>query len=100
MRGLSQERNKFNNDIDNTIAELTKLGVRIIDDGDSIQVMGGPISKYEADTHGSFRLGMALIVMGACTGRLRVKNCECIEKVYPKIWDVFRSVGVNLKIID
>ncbi len=100
LRGLALERRKFNNDIDNTIMELTKLGIRCIDEGDSLQIMGGPISKYEADTHGSQRLGMALIILGVCTGRLKIKNCECVANVYPNIWDILRSVGVNFRIIE
>jgi 3-phosphoshikimate 1-carboxyvinyltransferase len=100
MRGLSAERKKFNNDIDNLLTEFSKLKIRYIDEGNSIKIIGSTPVTATVDTHDSFRIGLALIILGSVSGNITIENAECVENTYPNIWKTLESIGVKVNTVE
>ncbi len=80
------------------VTELSKLGVKILDYGDRIEIDGpSSIKGGKVDSHGDHRICMALTVLAAATeSRVIISGAESVNKSYPEFFRDLSRIGVKI----
>ena len=120
--GIERARIKESNRVTAIREGLTKLGVTVIEDRDSLSIVGlkTPKPKTEqeeeeeeekegeekakeeveeerepvtVDSYGDHRIAMALGVAGAALGSVTIEGAECVGKTFQDFWEVIKNVG-------
>jgi 3-phosphoshikimate 1-carboxyvinyltransferase len=74
--------------------ELGKVGVRIDEHRDGVEVRGPTrIRPATLDPHGDHRMVMAFGVLGATADGIRILAPQCVSKSYPRFLDELRAVS-------
>ncbi len=79
--------------------ELTKLGAQIEETEDTMYIRGVSMLRGGiVDSHNDHRVAMALAMATLkMTEPLTILNAECVSKSYPEFWEIFESIGGNIK---
>jgi 3-phosphoshikimate 1-carboxyvinyltransferase len=97
FRGIKAARLKESNRVLAIKEEMDKMGVRVIEDEDSLSIIGGRPHGAVIDSHGDHRLAMAFGVLGTAVGDTTILGAECVAKTYPDFWRVLESLGGRVK---
>jgi len=78
--------------------ELSKLGVKILNHNDRIEIDGpSSIKSGKVDSHGDHRICMALSVLAAATeNRVIISGAESVNKSYPGFFRDLSRIGVKI----
>ena len=93
--GIASARHKESNRVSAVIMELGKMGIRTIEKGDSLGIIGGQPAGTLLDSHADHRLAMAFGVLGAAVGDTVISGAESVSKTYPGFWRGLREPGGN-----
>ncbi|MDO5759802.1 MAG: hypothetical protein Q4Q06_02110 [Bacteroidota bacterium] len=97
--GLSSQKVKESNRLENIARELNKMGERCSIDKDSFIIEKGKVSKEISpcfDSYNDHRIVMALIVCSAMCKEIYFDNIVCVEKSWRNFWkDVVELVEVR-----
>jgi 3-phosphoshikimate 1-carboxyvinyltransferase len=65
--------------------ELTKCGVRVVEQGHELTVFpgGGTMHGAEIETYNDHRMAMCFAILGLKIPGLRIKNPSCVKKTFP-----------------
>jgi 3-phosphoshikimate 1-carboxyvinyltransferase len=79
-------------------AELAKLGGRVRELPDGLEIDGGhPLRGAAATSHGDHRVAMSLAVAGgAIPGETRIADTACVATSFPEFWDLMAGIGANV----
>jgi len=98
ITGAKRLRYKESDRLAAVSSELTSLGAKVAETDDGLVVhgpsllKGGTVKSY--DDH---RIAMALSVAALCAETpVIIEGAECVSKSYPKFFDDFRSLGVDI----
>ncbi|MDZ7739479.1 MAG: 3-phosphoshikimate 1-carboxyvinyltransferase [Bacteroidales bacterium] len=82
--------------------EMSKLGVKIYNYEDRIEIEGPSLIKGgRVDSHGDHRISMALTLLSvAADEKVIVTGAEAVNKSYPSFYDDIKKLGVNLIITE
>ena len=74
--------------------EFSKMGIKIEINDDLMFVIGGKPQGARVESHDDHRIAMAIAVasLGA-TGKVSIRDSQCIAKSYPGFFDDLRRVG-------
>jgi len=75
---------------------LTKFGVSIFIDGDTVQITGQKTLKgnQEFDSFDDHRIAMAIAIAAIkADGPVTIKNHLCVRKSYPNFFEVYQKLG-------
>lgn len=97
IRNIGHLRHKESNRIEDTAAELRKLGVSVETSGDEMIIIGGKINPGIIDPHNDHRLAMSLSLLGLVNPGIKIMNPECVNKSFPEYWDKLKEIGVELR---
>lgn len=95
IRGVGFIREKESNRLADLAAELTRLGVRIseTDDGLEIEPSRGTLHPGTVATHHDHRLAMAFGVLGTVVGGVSVEEPAVVSKSWPGFWAMLDALG-------
>ena len=80
-------------------AELAKMGAKVKELKDGIQVDRSQLSGAEVDSHGDHRVAMTLAIAGTrASGETIIGNAECINITYPGFIDAIKSLGADVTV--
>jgi 3-phosphoshikimate 1-carboxyvinyltransferase len=79
--------------------ELRKLGVRVTEFPDGLQINGHPETLHGAEvaTYDDHRMAMCFGMVGARLPGLRIQEPGCVAKTYPGFWEDLQRVGVHVQ---
>ncbi len=97
--GIARARLKESNRVAALKEELSKIGIRVIEEEDRLSIIGGFPRGAVLDAHGDHRLAMAFGVLGAAVGRVTVLGAESVSKTYPDYWRVLQQCGVKVVLL-
>ncbi|MCL2149801.1 MAG: 3-phosphoshikimate 1-carboxyvinyltransferase [Dehalococcoidia bacterium] len=100
LYGIANARLKESNRVSALCEELGKMGIRIIEEADSLRVIGAQPKGAVIDAHADHRLVMAFAVLGAAVGGVTILGAESVDKTFPDFWRVFRSLGGRVELRD
>ena len=79
-------------------AMVEQLGGRARETADGLVIRGCRLTGGVVDSAGDHRIAMAAAIAAtACTGPVRIRGAEAVEKSYPRFWQDYRALGGNWK---
>lgn len=95
--GTKRLRIKESDRISAMKAELEKLGARLIDDTDTVTVIGGDLHASDEVLYGhnDHRIVMSLAVLLTVLGG-RIDGASAVRKSYPDFFEVLESLGAKI----
>lgn len=98
IRGVEHARLKESDRISVLRSELQKLGVRVAETHDGLEITGGSrLRVARTSSHGDHRIAMALAVLGLCSEGILVQDAECISVSYPSFVEDLRALGAKIR---
>jgi 3-phosphoshikimate 1-carboxyvinyltransferase len=75
--------------------ELTKCGVRVIEQGDELTVFpaGEAMHGAEIETYNDHRMAMCFAILGLKIPGVRIKNPSCVKKTFPNFFQKLAGRG-------
>ena len=91
ITGLSTLRIKESDRIAAPAKELKKLGIRVVERQDSLDIYELPTNsgerEIEIETYHDHRMAMSFAILGTKLGNLKILDPTCVEKTYPLFWE-------------
>ena len=119
--GIERARIKESNRVSAVREGLLRLGIGVMEDRDSLSIIGLKTPKPKQDTesgddekepeenvveeekepvvidsHFDHRIAMAFGVLGVANGGVIIDGAEHVAKTFPDYWDALKSLGVDL----
>jgi 3-phosphoshikimate 1-carboxyvinyltransferase len=98
ITGAAELRVKESDRIRTMCLELGKLGARVRELPDGLEIEGGrPLRGAACTSHGDHRVAMSLAVAGsAIRGETRIGDTACVATSFPGFWTVMRQLGARV----
>ncbi len=97
IKGVSRLIHKESNRAATLVEEFGKLNIKIEISGDYMLVTGGEVKGAHLSSHDDHRIAMAAAVAGlGATGKVYIKDSQCISKSYPGFFDDLRKIGASV----
>ncbi len=93
LRGIARARLKESNRVAAVREELTKMGIRVIEEEDTLKIIGGKPHGAVIDSHDDHRLAMAFGLLGSAVGDTTILGASASPRTYPDFWKVFQGLG-------
>ncbi|MBI2899245.1 MAG: 3-phosphoshikimate 1-carboxyvinyltransferase [Planctomycetes bacterium] len=77
-------------------AELRKLGARVTEFEDGLEIAPGPLRPAEIETYNDHRMAMSFAVAALAVPGVEIRDPECVSKSFPRFFDVLESQGVKV----
>jgi 3-phosphoshikimate 1-carboxyvinyltransferase len=97
IKGVSRLIHKESNRAATLVEEFGKLNIKVEISGDYMLVTGGEVNGAHLSSHDDHRIAMAAAVAGlGATGKVSIKDSQCISKSYPGFFDDLRKIGASV----
>jgi 3-phosphoshikimate 1-carboxyvinyltransferase len=98
ITGAAELRVKESDRIRTMATELARLGGRVRELPDGLEIDGGrPLRGAACASHGDHRVAMSLAVAGgAIRGETRIADTACVSTSFPEFWALMRGLGARL----
>lgn len=98
ITGAAELRVKESDRIRTMAVELARLGGRVRELPDGLEIEGGhPLRGAPCSSHGDHRVAMSLAVVGgAIRGETRIADTGCIATSFPGFWDLMGGIGARV----
>jgi len=94
IAGTNRLLNKESNRLKALISEFTKLGIKIYEEDNTLNIEGGKVFGCEVDSHNDHRIAMALAVAGLKSeSPVIINDAECVKKSYPDFFNDLKNIG-------
>lgn len=87
VRGVAHNRHKETDRIGDLATELRKLGARVEEFEDGLEIHPGKLQGAEIETYNDHRMAMSLALVGLRIPKVRILNPGCTVKTYPHYFD-------------
>jgi 3-phosphoshikimate 1-carboxyvinyltransferase len=77
--------------------ELTKCGANIVEEGDTLRVMPGPLHGAEIETYDDHRMAMCFGMLGVVVPGMKIRNPSCVNKTFPDFFEKLKAVGAGIR---
>lgn len=92
IRNVAHVRHKETDRIAAVAAELRKLGAEVEERTDGLTIRPGKPQAAAIDTYNDHRMAMSFALAGLRIPGVRIKNPRCVEKTYPRYFDVLDAL--------
>jgi 3-phosphoshikimate 1-carboxyvinyltransferase len=92
IQNIGHLRLKESDRIRSLASELAKMGVKVEEGEDWLEVEGGYARGAEIETHNDHRLAMSFAVAGLAVPGIRIKGERCVEKSFPEFWETLEKL--------
>ena len=100
LKGVNRLRGKESDRAAVLQKELSKAGITIEIDGDTMSIIPGKIKPCTIDSHGDHRIVMAAAIIGCAGETVYIEGAECVSKSYPGFFDDLEALGANISTIN
>jgi 3-phosphoshikimate 1-carboxyvinyltransferase len=66
--------------------ELTKCGVKVVEEGDTLTVFPSELHGAEIETYNDHRMAMCFAILGLKVPGIRLQNPACVKKTFPNFF--------------
>jgi len=73
-------------------AELSKMGIRIKEGEDRLEIEGGKPHGAEIETYDDHRMAMSFAVAGLAVPGVKIRGERCVDKSFPQFWEVLQRL--------
>ena len=92
IKNIGHLRLKESDRIHALAVELTKMGVRVDEKGDGLEIEGGKSHGAEIETYDDHRMAMSFAVAGLAVPGIRIKGERCVDKSFPGFWETLQKL--------
>jgi len=98
IRNVAHLRHKESDRLAALAHELGKLGARVAEHRDGLDIEPPPtVKRAELDTHRDHRLAMAFAIAGSRVEGILIQDPGVVSKSYPGFWNALAHAGVELR---
>ena len=76
--------------------ELTKAGVRVVEEADGLTVHPGPLRPARLNSHDDHRVAMSLALLALRAPGLVIENPGAVSKTFPDYFDRLKALGFGV----
>ncbi len=93
IKNIGHLRFKESNRLRALTDELIKMGIRVEEGDDWLEIEGGKPHGAEIETYNDHRLAMGFAIAGLAVPGVKIKGEQCVDKSFPGFWEKFRTLG-------
>ena len=72
--------------------ELSKMGIKVVEGEDSIEIYPGQVKASLVDTYEDHRMAMAFAITGIMADGIVIDNYECCSKTFKNFFEVLEEI--------
>ena len=100
IKGVHRLVHKESNRAEALRSEFSKLGIRILIEGDEMYISPGRPTGGNVHAHHDHRMAMALTLLGLnASGEVIIEGAEYVSKSFPSFFSDLQRVGAQIKLI-
>jgi 3-phosphoshikimate 1-carboxyvinyltransferase len=92
IQNIGHLRFKESDRIHALAVELSKMGVRIKEGEDRLEIEGGNPHGAEIDSYDDHRLAMSFAIAGLVVPGVKIKGERCVDKSFPEFWETLQKL--------
>jgi len=92
ISGVGHIRHKETDRIGDLARELRKLGAKVEEFADGLEITPGPLQAAAVDTYNDHRMAMSLALAGLRISGVVIKDPGCVAKTYPQFFEDFAKL--------
>ncbi len=92
IRNIAHLRVKECDRIDAMASQLTKMGIQVNQEQDSMEIIGGVPRGASIETFNDHRIAMSFSVAGLRVAGMEIENPTCVQKSFPTYWQIYDSL--------
>jgi 3-phosphoshikimate 1-carboxyvinyltransferase len=96
ITGISHLKFKESDRITGTAERLRRLGGQVEVGNDSLIISPAPLHGGTIDPSNDHRTAMSFAVLGLGTGGITITEAECVDKSFPRFWDMLKQAGAGI----
>ena len=92
IQNIGHLRVKESDRIHALAVELSKMGVRVKEGEDGLEIEGGKPHGGEIETYHDHRMAMSFAIAGLAVPGVKIKGERCVDKSFPEFWEVLQKL--------
>jgi len=92
IQNIGHLRFKESDRIHALAVELSKMGIRIEEGEDRLEIEGGKPHGAEIETYNDHRMAMSFAIAGLVVPGVKIKGERCVDKSFPEFWKVLQRL--------
>jgi len=72
--------------------ELSKMGIRVKEEEDKLEIEGGKPHGAEIETYDDHRMAMSFAIAGLAVPGVKIKGERCVDKSFPGFWKTLQKL--------
>jgi 3-phosphoshikimate 1-carboxyvinyltransferase len=92
IRNIGHLRFKESDRIHALAIELNKMGIRIKEGEDGLEIEGGKPHGAEIETYNDHRIAMSFAIAGLAVPGIKIKGERCVDKSFPEFWETLQRL--------
>jgi 3-phosphoshikimate 1-carboxyvinyltransferase len=92
IQNIGHLRFKESDRIHALAAELSKMGIRVREGEDGLEIEGGEPHGVEVETYEDHRLAMSFAIAGLVIPGVKIKGERCVDKSFPEFWETLQKL--------
>ncbi len=92
IRNIGHLRLKESDRIHALALELSKMGIRVKEEGDGLEIEGGKPHGAEIETYDDHRMAMSFAIAGLAVPGVKIKGERCVDKSFPGFWKALQKL--------
>jgi 3-phosphoshikimate 1-carboxyvinyltransferase len=92
IQNIQHLRYKESDRIHALALELSKMGIRVKEEEDGLEIEGGKPHMAEIETYDDHRLAMSFAIAGLAIPGVRIKGERCVDKSFPGFWEKLQEL--------
>jgi 3-phosphoshikimate 1-carboxyvinyltransferase len=92
IQNIGHLRFKESDRIHSLALELSKMGIRVKEGENGLEIEGGKPHGAEIETYDDHRLAMSFAIGGLAIPGVKIKGERCVDKSFPGFWEVLQEL--------
>ena len=92
IQSIGHLRFKESDRIHALAVELSKMGIRVKEGQDRLEIEGGKPQGAEIETYDDHRMAMSFAVAGLAVPGVKIKGERCVDKSFPGFWEELQKL--------
>jgi 3-phosphoshikimate 1-carboxyvinyltransferase len=92
IQNIGHLRLKESDRIHALAAELGKMGIRVREGEDGLEIVGGKPHGAEIETYDDHRMAMSFAIAGLAVPGVKINGERCVDKSFPGFWETLQKL--------
>jgi 3-phosphoshikimate 1-carboxyvinyltransferase len=92
IQNIGHLRFKESDRIHALAVELSRMGIRVIERENGLEIEGGKPHGAEIETYDDHRMAMSFAIAGLAVPGVKIKGKRCVDKSFPEFWETLQKL--------